>query len=428
MEPSALVARALSVDTGGIMLEALATPAYLPWSRIGSIYLVGAGKGCEAMAQSARSILSHRIRAGCLAVPHAASPVTSGRCRFIPAGHPFADEGSRIAAMAIKDLLEAAGPNDLVISLLSGGASAMVSLPPAGVAPEDKQTTISLLLQSGASIAEINTVRRHLSGLKGGRAAEAAFPARVWNLILSDVPGDDLATIGSGLFAPDPTTYVDAIRVLARHRIGHAVPAAVRSHLEQGAAGRHPDTPTVGDVVFQRTVNAIIGSNETALEGIRTEAAHEGIRRVRLLPGFLTGEARECAVRFAREMKAFASTTPEGTPALLIAGGETTVTVSGKGIGGRNQELALACASEIDGESGLFVLAAGSDGVDGVSDAAGAYADHTTRARGMALDLRLWSYLERNDSHSYFSALGDLIHTGPTGTNVADVALGLVLR
>jgi hydroxypyruvate reductase len=184
----------------------------------------------------------------------------------------------------------------------------------------------------------------------------------------------------------------------------------------------------VGDVVFQRTVNAIIGSNETALEGIRTEAAHEGIRRVRLLPGFLTGEARECAVRFAREMKAFASTTPEGTPALLIAGGETTVTVSGKGIGGRNQELALACASEIDGESGLFVLAAGSDGVDGVSDAAGAYADHTTRARGMALDLRLWSYLERNDSHSYFSALGDLIHTGPTGTNVADVALGLVLR
>jgi glycerate-2-kinase len=284
------------------------------------------------------------------------------------------------------------------------------------------------LLPSGAGIAEINTVRKHLSRVKGGRLARAAHPARVLALLLSDVPGDDPSVIASGPFSPDPTTYEDTMRILLRRRICAGIPAAVRAHIESGALGTAPETPKPGDPAFERIVSAVIGSNRTALDAASEAARNGGAETVRLLPGFLRGEARECASAFVREMKETAGRIPAGGSAVLVAGGETTVTVRGKGVGGRCQEFALAAAIALDGEEGMAILCAGTDGADGPTDAAGAVADGATCARARAAGIRPAERLLDNDSHSFFRALSDLVRTGPTGTNVADIALALIGR
>lgn len=428
VEPAALVAASLSTTTTGLLLHTPTASTFAPWDRVGSIYVVGGGKAAAAMLRGLVSRIGNRIHAGVVAVPAGTPAGSQGRCLLIPAAHPHADEGSRRAGEEIERLLERASGSDLVISLLSGGASAMISLPAPDVPAEDERTAVDLLLQAGADIAEVNTVRRHLSRIKGGRAAEKAFPSRVWSLVLSDVPGNDLATIASGPFAPDPTTFVDAIHVLSRRGIFHAVPGTVRTHLERGAAGVYAETPKPGDPAFQRVVTALIGSNETALEAVRAAAEQSGISHVRLLPRFLSGEARECAARFLRELSDLAAATAPGNASLLAAGGETSVTVRAGGKGGRNQEFALACVKGLASHSSAAVLSVGTDGIDGPTEAAGAYADHTTRSRAAALGLHPADFLDRNDSHAFFEALGDLVVTGPTGTNVADLALGLVER
>lgn len=257
--------------------------------------------------------------------------------------------------------------------------------------------------------------------------ARAAYPSRVWALLLSDVPGDAPSVIASGPFSPDPTTFADAQKILIGRRICAEIPRPARVRIESGLSGKAAETPKPGDPVFDRVVTVVIGSNRIALEAAKREGERGGADIVRMLPGFLRGEARECARAFVSELRAASGALPEGHVAILAAGGETTVTVRGKGRGGRNQEFALAAAIELEGEEGIAVFSAGTDGVDGPTDAAGAYVRGDTCARGRNVGKIPRDHLAGNDSYSFFRALSDQVVTGPTGTNVADIAIGAVM-
>lgn len=421
-DPKGLVAAGLRVEGDSIVLDATGARAHVSLSSLWKIHIAGAGKAGRAMGEAALASLGKRVTEGVISVPHGEEG-RSGTVRFVPAGHPVPDIWSLAAAREIQSILERSGKGDLVVALLSGGGSAMLSAPADGIRAEEKAETIRLLLRSGAGIAEFNTVRKHLSGIKGGWLARAAFPATVWALLLSDVPGDDPSVIASGPFSPDPTTFADAIGVLERYGIYYAVPPAVRRRLADGADGALPETPKPGDPAFHGVTTALLGSNRTVIDAAARVAENEGAE-VFLLPGFLRGEARECARSFCARLRTAAEDLPPGHAVALIAGGETTVNVRGGGKGGRNQEFALAAALELAGWEATAVLAAGTDGIDGPTDAAGAYADGTTIARAAALGIDPGAHLEKNDAHPFFRALGDLVVTGPTGTNVADLAIG----
>lgn len=425
VEPGHLVRKVLRCSSSGISLSAGAVSALLSWEGVQNVYLAGGGKAGQTMGNTALEILGDRVAAGVLAVPRGEGG-TTGSVRFVETGHPLPDDGSRRAAEEMMALLSGAGERDLVVALISGGGSAMISAPAEGVSPADKEAVLRQMLRSGVDIAGFNTVRKHLSLVKGGRMAETAHPSRVWAMLLSDVPGDDPSVIASGPFSPDPTTYADAQKVLTGRRICGEIPHAARAHIESGLSGEVPETPKPGDPVFGRVVCAVIGSSRIALEVAKREAERGGADVVRILPGFLRGEARECARAFVSELRAASFSLPEGRVAVLAAGGETTVTVRGTGRGGRNQEFALAAAIELDGAEGIAVLSAGTDGVDGPTDAAGAYirGDTCARARAAGLDPR--NHLSENDAHPFFRSLSDLVGTGPTGTNVADIAIGAV--
>lgn len=427
VDPARLVRGTLQRDPEGIALSGGGASSILPWSSVERIILVGGGKAGRPMAQAAASALEGKVAAGAIAVPKGEGG-SLGAVRLIETGHPLPDEGSREAAQAMLDVVSRAGENDLVIALISGGGSAMISAPPEGVSSSDKEAVFRLLLRSGADITEFNTVRKHLSRVKGGRIARAAYPARVWALLLSDVPGDDPSVIASGPFSPDPTTYGDAMKVLVERKLYDAMPDAVRAHFEGGLAGRIPESPKPGDSVFRRVSLAVIGSNRVALDAAADAAREEVAGTVRVLPGFLRGEARECARAFVEELRKAEASAPQGRAVVLLAGGETTVTVRGKGKGGRNQEFALSAAVGMDGIPGMAVLSCGTDGIDGPTDAAGAYADGTTISRAAALGLSPEAHLERNDAYPFFQALSDLVVTGPTGTNVTDIAIGIAVR
>lgn len=418
-----LVRGALHRSSSGIALSAGTVSSVIRREELGNVFLVGGGKAGRAMGESACEVLGGRVTAGVLAVS-AGSGGEEGPVRYIEGGHPVPDDGSRRAAGDMTALLTGAGKHDLVVALISGGGSAMISAPAQGVPPGDKEAVLRLLLRSGADIVELNTVRKHLSRVKGGQMAAAARPSRVWALLLSDVPGDDPSVIASGPFSPDPTTFADAQKVLVRRGICAEIPHAVRVRVETGLAGRAAETPKPGDPSFAGVTCTVIGSNRTALDAAMAAAVQGGAGPVRILPGFLRGEARECARTFVSELRTAAAATPEGRTGILAAGGETTVTVRGGGRGGRNQEFALAAAIELDGGEGLAVLSAGTDGVDGPTDAAGGYVRGDTCARARSAGVDPLHHLADNDSHSFFRALSDLVVTGPTGTNVADIALG----
>jgi glycerate 2-kinase len=424
VEPGRLVRSVLRTDGGRLLFlrEKGAPPA--EWPGAGRIFLVGGGKAGRAMGRAALDLMGERVAAGILAVPKGEGG-REGAVAFLEAGHPIPDAGSRRAAREMLALLAAAEEDDLAVGLVSGGGSAMISLPAPGLSAEDKEAAFRILLRSGADIAEINTVRKHLSAVKGGRMAEAARSARVFALLLSDVPGDDPSVIASGPFSPDPTTFADASRILTRRGACTAVPPAVWAHVQAGVGGRLPETPKPGAPAFRRVAAGLIGSNGTALAAAARAATAAGVS-VRLLPGFLRGEAGRCARAFVEEMRKAASDAAPGRPAVLVAGGETTVTVRGNGIGGRCQEFALSAAVELDGRRGMAVLCAGTDGIDGPTDAAGAVADGATSRRAEALGLSPRKHLENNDAYPFFRALGDLVVTGLTGTNVADVAIGTI--
>jgi len=426
VEPASLVARALTRSSDGIAIPPGDVCSFARWSSLRKIYLVGGGKAGRAMGEAAAGILEEKVASGAIAVP-SGNGRAEGPLRFIEAGHPYPDEGSREAAAAMLRLLSAAGEKDLVITLLSGGGSSMISLPPEGISPADKEAATRLLLDAGAGIAEINAVRKHLSLVKGGYLARAAHPARVFALLLSDVPGDDPSVVASGPFSPDSTYYRDAMDIVVRTGIRGRMPSAVLARLEAGRSGSVPETPKPGDPAFARVACAVIGSSRNALEAASAAAKTEGVGSVVVLPGFLRGEARECAGAFVARLREASAAIPPGTAAVLVAGGETVVEVRGDGKGGRCQEFALSAAIGMDGEEGIAVLCAGTDGIDGPTDAAGAFADGSTCTRAAALGLSPRAHLENNDAHRLFEALSDLLVTGPTGTNVADIAVGVVL-
>ncbi|MEW6719197.1 MAG: glycerate kinase [Thermodesulfobacteriota bacterium] len=426
VDPSRIVESALRADGDAIRLSFAGTEHAIPRDRLGRVFVVGGGKAGRTMGNAVHRVLGEIVAEGTLAVPRGAGG-NSGPLRFLEAAHPVPDIGSFGAAREILSTLEKAGENDLVIALISGGGSAMISSPAEGITREQKAEVSRLLLRAGADIHSFNTVRKHLSEVKGGLMARAAFPATVWALLLSDVPGDDLSVIASGPFSPDPSTYADAIGVLERYGLLYAVPPAVRWRLSEGAADRLPETPKPWDPAFQKVVQALVGTNRTALDAAAAEAGKDGAEVV-LLPGFLHGEARNCAQAFCDRLRTAAAALPPGGSVALVAGGETTVRVCGNGKGGRSQEFALASAIALAGEERMAMLSGGTDGVDGPTDAAGAYADGTTAARGKALGLDLREHLEDNNAYPFFQALGDLVITGPTGTNVTDIAIGFAWR
>ena len=352
-DPARLVASALRVEGDAVVLDAAGVRAAIPLSSLGKIHLVGAGKAGRAMGEAALAALGNRVAGGVIAVPRGAEG-PSGPVRFAAAGHPVPDIYSLAAAREILSILERAGEGDLVVALVSGGGSAMLSAPAAGITTEEKAETFRLLLRAGADIASFNAVRKHLSEVKGGLLARAARPATVWALLLSDVPGDDPSVIASGPFSPDPTTYADAIGVLERYGIFYAVPSPVRRHLAEGAAGTLAETPKPDDPAFLGTISTLVGTNRTAMDAAALRMARErdaGPTAIVLLPGFLHGEARECARSFCARLRKAAEALSPGHAVAVIAGGETTVNVLGSGKGGRSQEFALAAAVELAGEA-----------------------------------------------------------------------------
>ena len=386
------------------------------------VYVVGGGKASGVMAAAVEEVLGDRIREGIVAVKDSHA-VPLRRIRIHEASHPVPDARGVQAAADILTLLARTRPEDLVIVLISGGGSALLPAPAAGIDVADKQAVTRALITCGATIEEINTVRKHCSRIKGGQLAQAIQPASCLTLVLSDVIGDRLGVIASGPTAPDPTTFHDAIEVLRRYALRDRIPARIGQYVDSGARGEVPETPKPGDMCFDKVRHCIIGNNLQALLAGRDRAASLGFHTL-FLTSRLQGESREVAralAAFLVEMRR--SGHPVSPPACLLLGGETTVTVRARGTGGRNQELVLAAALAIAGEEDLVVFSAGTDGSDGPTDAAGAVADGETCSRARAAGLDPLRALEHNDAYHFFHGLGDLIITGPTYTNVMDVIL-----
>jgi hydroxypyruvate reductase len=390
-------------------------------SRVRHIYVVGAGKAGASMAAAAERVLGRRITSGIVNVKdgHLAR---LRRIELNECGHPVPDARGEDGARRIAELANRAEYNDLLLCLISGGASALLPFPAPPITLAEKQATTRLLLTCGANIHEFNAVRKHISQIKGGQLARLAAPARVESLLLSDVIGDDCGVIGSGPAAPDASTFADALAILDKYGLRRRVPVSVRRRLEQGARAILPETPKPDDAVFHRVRHTIVGSNRLALEAAAERARSLGFRPL-ILSSEIQGETREIARMHAAIAKEIAhSARPVRAPACIISGGETTVTIKGDGLGGRNQEFALAAAIDIAGLPQTVIFSAGTDGTDGPTDAAGAIADGDTLRRKPEAR----TYLENNDSYHYFESLGDLIKTGPTLTNVMDVRLILV--
>jgi glycerate 2-kinase len=386
-----------------------------------NIFVIGAGKASAQMARAIERLLGTRISGGLISVKdgHGAK---LRRIEIHECGHPVPDARGVAGARRIAQIASEAGPDDLVICLISGGASALLPLPAPPITLAEKQKTTRLLLHCGASIHEINCVRKHISRIKGGQLARLAYPATLLTLILSDVIGDDLDVIGSGPTVPDRSTFADARAIFEKYRIWNKLPSSVRDRLSSAVE----ETPKPGDKIFENTNNIIVGSNALAVDAAALEARRLGFHTL-VLSTFIEGEAREVArvhVAIAKEIRATGR--PLKTPACVISGGETTVTIRSSGLGGRNQEFALAAALDIAGLRDVAILSAGTDGTDGPTDAAGAIAYGTTLAHAEKLGLDAAAFLAHNDSYRFFETTGDLIKTGPTGTNVADVQVILV--
>jgi glycerate 2-kinase len=389
------------------------------------IILVGAGKAAASMAQAAEEILGSRISKGIITTKYG-HPLPLKYTEAIEAGHPLPDQNGLKGSEKICCLLQDSGPRDLVIFLLSGGGSALLPLPAQGVSLAEKQEVTQLLLDCGADIGEINAVRKHVSRIKGGWLARLAYPSTVLSFILSDVVGDALDVIGSGPTVPDSSTFDQAWEVLEKYGLVREIAPSIKKHLLAGRDKKVEETPKPGDKAFEKVFNILIGSNRLALEAAEKEAASQGFNAL-ILSSSIVGETREAA-RFhaavAREV--ISSGNPVPKPACIISGGETTVTIRGHGLGGRNQEFALAGALEISGLEKVVLLSGGTDGTDGPTDAAGAVVDHTTVQRAWEMGLDLKAHLENNNAYPFFEKLGDLLMTGPTYTNVMDVRIILV--
>jgi glycerate 2-kinase len=399
--------------------------------RYDKLYVVGFGKAVSGMTRAAVDLVGDVITGGISITKygHSTESDRAGAIRIYEAGHPLPDNNGMKTTGEIMELAKSFDDKTLAVFLISGGGSALLVAPYAGVSLDEKQKTTDLLLKAGADINELNAVRKHISAVKGGRLAELAYPATIRSLILSDVIDDRLDVIASGPTAPDFTTHSDALDVIKKYGLATALPRSVVCLLDDGAGGLVPETPKAGNPVFQRVENRIIGSNKQAIEAGQLRCAELGMECLVIATG-VRGEARDVGRHLAEEaisLKETRSGRPgTGRPLCLISGGETTVTVRGNGVGGRNIELALAFGLRIEGTPGITLLSAGTDGTDGPTDAAGAFADGQTMAVARAVGLNPETYLEKNDSYNFFAKTDDLFITGPTGTNVMDLQLILL--
>ncbi len=392
------------------------------WNRV---LVVGAGKASAAMAKAVEDLLGDRISDGLVSVKYGHGlPLNKVRVR--EGGHPLPDTAGEQAAREIVDLLASAGEKDLVISCISGGGSALLPAPAQGLTLQDKRVLTERLSAVGADIHELNAVRKHMSVTKGGNLMRIAYPAFVINLMLSDVVGDDPQTIASGPFVPDESTFAQVSEILSRYDAVKDLPSGIMHRLRNGAASLIPDTPKPGDEIFSRVRNIIVGSNALSLHAGKTKA--EELRYAALiLSSTIVGNTTEAAgfhAALARETRATGNPLP--APVCLLSGGETTVKIRGNGRGGRNQEFALSLVRDAAKIPSCVFFSVGTDGTDGPTDAAGAVADSLTLARSLEKGLDPDAFLKKNDSYTFFHALGDLIITGPTRTNVMDVRLVLL--
>jgi len=393
------------------------------------LLVISFGKAACSMARAMEDLCMGLIDAGILLTKygHCAAPYTHKKIRVYEAGHPIPDENGESGTYEIIGLLKNADEHTFITCLISGGGSALLVSPSEGITLDEKKRITRLLLKAGADIHETNTVRKHISRVKGGRLAELAYPAKTVSLILSDVIGDRFDVIASGPTSPDDTRYRDALNVLEKYNLIKAAPASIVDFLRKGVNGLIPETPKKGDKVFEHVENIIIGSNRIALTAAR-EKAEDMELCAEIISSEITGEAKEVGKWLAKQaLERKASGIRKGKGSLcIISGGETTVTVKGAGEGGRNMELALSFAMEIKGIDGITLLSAGTDGTDGPTDAAGAIVDGQTFGKAKAAGLDPEEYLKNNDSYNFFKKINGLFITGPTGTNVMDMQIMMI--
>ena len=395
----------------------------------GRVFVVSFGKAAAAMGEALAEVLDERLASGLVVVPW---PVVKGpsRLEYLEASHPIPDARSVEAARRVLELAAGAGEKDLLFVCISGGGSSVLALPAEGLTLDKKRRLTEDLLRAGATIQELNVVRKHLSGIKGGQLARAAYPATTVALVISDVVANDLGTIASGPTHWDPSSYAEARAILECYGLWDSVSALIRARIEDGERGRAPETLKEGDPVFGHVSTFIVGDNMTALRAAKHEAEKRGFEPI-FLSSSDGGEARRTAAGYAAFLAELACSAPHlPRPLCLLAGGELTVTVKGRGRGGRNSEFVLAALVEMEkaGVEGLdwLILSLGTDGIDGPTDAAGAWADPRTVRSARALGLDPADYLDDNDSYGFFKQTGNLIVTGPTGTNVMDLRVFLL--
>lgn len=426
VNPEEAVKRFIRIEGSRLIAGPADSPAAeLDLNNYKRIFLVGGGKATAPMALAMEKLFAGRITRGIINVKYGFTEKLSFT-EIVEADHPVPDLNGVEGAGRIIELLNSAGEKDLIFSLISGGGSALLPKPAGEITLEEKQAMTKKLLECGASIDEINSIRKHISSSKGGQMARAAFPATVINLMLSDVVGDRMDVIASGPFVPDSSTFDDTLRIIKKYSLKD-IPSSIEKHLRSGMEGGIPETPKEGDAIFERVHNIIVGSNILAVEAAAAEAVKRGYHTI-ILSSMIEGETRDVArVHTAIAKEIIKTGRPAPAPCCVITGGETTVTIRGNGKGGRNQEFCLAAAVDIkDLPERVVVLSGGTDGNDGPTDAAGGIVDPLTISRGREAGVDALKFLSNNDSYSYLNKTGDLLMTGPTNTNVMDVRVVLV--
>ena len=395
-----------------------------PLESVDHIYVIGAGKASAMMGAEVEKVLGELISEGHIVVKYG----HACKLKYIDvteAGHPVPDNNGFKATMEIIRIAGMASTDDLVICLLSGGGSSLLPDISEGCSADDMIKVNDLLVNSGASISEINAVRKHLSVVKGGQLARIVYPATLVNLILSDVPGDQLDVIASGPTVPDPTTYMQALTVLGNYKLTQHLPRGILTFLREGAVGKRPETPKTGDPAFDKTFNILVGSNRMALEAAKSKALEFNVNAV-IIDDQLQGDTSSVAEYLIEKAIKFKNDTDEIKPVCLLFGGETTVKVNGNGVGGRNLHLALSASILVQNHPGITILSAGTDGNDGQTDAAGAVVDSDTVFNAISKGVNPEKYLTEFDSYNFFKRAGGLIMTGPTMTNVMDIIVVIV--
>lgn len=424
-DPKEAIKRAvkLNKDRNGLLLHIQEKKYDL--KQFKRVLVVGAGKAAAPMAQAMEDLLGEQLSGGVITTKYGHG-LSLKTISMTEAGHPVPDSHGLSGTERILEILKNTQETDLIFCLISGGGSALMPLPVAGLTLEDKQKTTQELLDCGATIHEINTIRKHISAIKGGKLARSASPGTLVALVLSDVIGDDLDVIASGPTVPDRSTFDDCLDIVAKYDLSEKIPFSVMEYLTRGQSGMEEETPKPGDPLFETTAAVIIGSASLSLDAAAVTARDLGYNTL-ILSSCIEGETRDVAkVHVAIGKEIIKSGNPVKRPACVISGGETTVTIRGDGLGGRNTEFVLAATIELNGVDGITVLSGGTDGTDGPTDAAGAVAEGKTYARALSKGMKPEEYLRNNDSYHFFEAAGGLVKTGPTMTNVMDLRIMLI--